>query len=47
MMELTQLANLGKFIGGVAVIESLIYVGLPESIPACVRRSLGPAVEWA
>ena len=27
-MDLTQLANLGEFIGGVAVIGSLIYVGL-------------------
>ena len=27
-MDLTQLANLGEFIGGVAVIASLIYVGV-------------------
>lgn len=26
-MDLTQLANLGEFIGGIAVIASLIYVG--------------------
>ncbi len=26
-MDLTQLANLGEFIGGVAVVASLIYVG--------------------
>ncbi len=39
-MDLTQLANLGEFIGGVAVIASLIFVGAQIRLNAkAVRQS--------
>ena len=30
-MDLTQLANLGEFIGGVAVLVTLVYLVAPSS----------------
>ncbi len=51
-MDLTQLANLGEFIGGVAVLVTLIYLALQvrqgtQAAEATVTRYSNRRLAWA
>ena len=55
-MDLTQLANLGEFIGGVAVLVTLVYLSTQvkqsnfiwrEQVVGRQRRPAGPRRTWA